>query len=266
MRMRTALAKSKNMVSIRILQAIGVQFIQDYITRFGFDADKHPPYLTMALGAGSVTPWQMVDGLLGVRQRRLSRSSRIIVRDILDEKGKVLGEAQPVHAGDEQLRVIDPRNAYLMDSMLHDVTIYGTAARASATLKRHDLAGKTGTTNEQVDAWFCGYQPTVVGLFVDRIRPAEESGQPGNRQLGGAADVDQLHGESAQGRSGNVHAAARRPRRAGDGRRRQRTEPGIVLQGKRAACRRARTAAGSRFQADRLAGHQRDRLCRPGRQ
>ena len=65
-----------------------------------------------------------------------------------------------------------------MDSMLRDVTIYGTAARASATLKRHDLAGKTGTTNDQVDAWFCGYQRTVDGLLVDRLRPAEKSGQP----------------------------------------------------------------------------------------
>lgn len=162
MRMRTALAKSKNMVSIRLLQASGVHFIQDYIARFGFDADKHPPYLTMALGAGSVTPWQMVTAY-AVFANSGYLIQPYIVRDIQDEKGHVLAAAQPVTAGDDSLRAIDPRNAYLMDSMLRGVTIYGTAARASATLKRRDLAGKTGTTNEHVDAWFCGYQQIVVG-------------------------------------------------------------------------------------------------------
>lgn len=162
MRMRTALAKSKNMVSIRLLQASGVNYIQDYATRFGFDADKHPPYLTMALGAGAATPWQMV-AAYSVFANGGYRIQPFIVRDIRDDKGQVLAEAQPITAGDESLRAIDPRNAYLMDSMLRDVTIYGTGARASATLKRRDLAGKTGTTNEYVDAWFCGYQQTVVG-------------------------------------------------------------------------------------------------------
>ena len=162
MRMRTALAKSKNMVSIRLLQASGVHFIQDYATRFGFDADKHPPYLTMALGAGSVTPWQMVTAY-SVFANGGYRIQPYIVSEIRDERDQLLAQAQPVKAGDESLLVIDPRNAYVMDSMLRDVTIYGTAARASATLKRRDLAGKTGTTNEHVDAWFCGYQQTVVG-------------------------------------------------------------------------------------------------------
>ncbi|WP_425438699.1 penicillin-binding protein 1A [Propionivibrio dicarboxylicus] len=162
MRMRTALTKSKNMVSIRLLQASGVHFIQDYATRFGFDADKHPPYLTMALGAGSVTPWQMVTAY-AVFANGGYRIQPYIVSEIRDDKDQVLAQAQPVQAGDESLLVIDPRNAYMMDSMLRDVTIYGTAARASATLKRRDLAGKTGTTNEHVDAWFCGYQRTVVG-------------------------------------------------------------------------------------------------------
>ena len=162
MRMRTALAKSKNMVSIRLLQASGVHFIQDYATRFGFDADKHPPYLTMALGAGSVTPWQMVTAY-SVFANGGYRIQPYIVSEIRDERDQLLAQAQPLKAGDESLLVIDPRNAYVMDSMLRDVTIYGTAARASATLKRRDLAGKTGTTNEHVDAWFCGYQQTVVG-------------------------------------------------------------------------------------------------------
>lgn len=162
MRMRTGLAKSKNMISIRLLQSIGVQYAQDYITHFGFDADKHPPYLTMALGAGSVTPWQMVNAY-AIFANGGYRIQPYIVREIQDEKKQVLAQSQPLTAGNDQLRAIDPRNAYVMDSMLRDVTIYGTAARASAVLKRRDLAGKTGTTNEHVDAWFCGYQQTVVG-------------------------------------------------------------------------------------------------------
>lgn len=161
MRLRTALAKSKNLVSIRILQASGVHFIQDYITRFGFDADKHPPYLTMALGAGSVTPWQMVTAY-SVFANGGYKIQPYIVKEIRDDKDNLLAEAHPVAAGDDNLRAIDPRNAYLMDSMLRDVTIYGTAAKASVALKRHDLAGKTGTTNDYIDAWFCGYQHTVV--------------------------------------------------------------------------------------------------------
>ncbi|MEI7613185.1 MAG: penicillin-binding protein 1A [Betaproteobacteria bacterium] len=181
MRLRTALAKSKNMVSIRLLQASGVHFIQDYATRFGFDADKHPPYLTMALGAGSVTPWQMVTAY-AVFANGGYRIQPYIVREILDEKGQVLAQAQPLAAGDESLLAIDPRNAYLMDSMLRDVTIYGTAARASATLKRRDLAGKTGTTNEHVDAWFCGYQRTIVGCsWVGFDQPKNL----GNNETGG---------------------------------------------------------------------------------
>ena len=170
MRMRTALAKSKNMVSIRLLQASGVHFVQDYATRFGFDADKHPPYLTMALGAGSVTPWQMVTAY-SVFANGGYRVQPYIVSEIRDSKDQVLAQAQPVIAGDESLQAIDPRNAYLMDSMLRDVTIYGTAGRASNTLKRRDLAGKTGTTNEHVDAWFCGQQTVVACSWVGFDQP-----------------------------------------------------------------------------------------------
>jgi penicillin-binding protein 1A len=162
MNLRTALAKSKNMVSVRLLQASGPQFIQDYITRFGFDAEKHPPYLTMALGAGSVTPWQMVTAY-SVFANGGYKIQPFIISQIRDEKDQILAETRPALAGDKSLRAIDPRNAYLMDSMLRDVALHGTAARATVTLKRHDIAGKTGTTNEQVDAWFCGYQKTVAG-------------------------------------------------------------------------------------------------------
>lgn len=163
MTLRNALAKSKNMVSIRLLRAIGPKYAQDYITRFGFDADKHPPYLTMALGAGAVTPWQQIIAY-SVFANGGYRIEPYVVRQILDDKGRVLAATQPAVAGDESLRVIDPRNAYLIDSMLHDVVRRGTATRAAAVLKRGDLAGKTGTTNDYVDAWFAGYQPTVVGV------------------------------------------------------------------------------------------------------
>ncbi len=162
MRMRTALAKSKNMVSIRILQSIGPKYAQDYVTRFGFEADKHPPYLTMALGAGAVTPLQMARGYSVFANGGYMIQPYFIQR-IVDDRGNPLGQANPQRAGEESLRVIDARNAFIMDSMLQDVTRYGTAGRASR-LGRQDLAGKTGTTNEHVDAWFCGYTPALVGI------------------------------------------------------------------------------------------------------
>jgi penicillin-binding protein 1A len=162
MSMRTALSKSKNMVSIRILQAIGPQYAQDYIARFGFDADRHPPYLTMALGAGSATPLQMARAF-SVFATGGYRTEPYVIQKVVDDQGNVLAQAQPTVAGDESLRVIDVRNAFIMDSMMHDVVRYGTAARAMA-LKRQDLAGKTGTTNDYIDAWFSGYQPTLVGI------------------------------------------------------------------------------------------------------
>ena len=162
MRMRTALAKSKNMVSIRILDAIGPKYAQEYITRFGFDAEKHPPYLTMALGAGSVTAWQMARAY-SVFANGGYLVQPYYIQKIVDDRGNTIALANPRRAGAEDLRVIDARNAFIMDSMLQDVTRYGTAARV-ARLGRNDLAGKTGTTNEFVDAWFAGYQPSLVGI------------------------------------------------------------------------------------------------------
>src|SRR5256885_3775656 len=162
MRMRTALAKSKNMVSIRILDAIGPKYAQDYIKRFGFDAERHPPYLTMALGAGSVTAWQMARAY-AVFANGGYLIQPYFIHKIVDDRGNAIALANPQRAGDESLRVIDPRNAFIMDSMMQAVTRYGTAARV-ARLGRSDLAGKTGTTNEFVDAWFAGYQPSLVGI------------------------------------------------------------------------------------------------------
>lgn len=183
MPLRTALAKSKNMVSIRLLQSIGTRYAQDYVSRFGFDPEKHPPYLTMALGAGSVTPWQMTSAY-AVFANGGFRVTPYIVSEIRDEKERVIAVANATRAGNESIRAIDARNAYLTDSMMRDVTIYGTAARASAQLKRHDLAGKTGTTNEYVDAWFCGYQKTVAGCaWVGFDQPRKL----GSRETGGVA-------------------------------------------------------------------------------
>ena len=183
MSLRTALAKSKNMVSIRLLRSIGTKYAQDYSTRFGFDPEKNPPYLTLALGAGSVTPWQQL-AAYSIFANGGYRIEPYIVRQILDDKGAVVAAAQPVLAGDESLRAIDARNAWLMDSMMHDVVRRGTATRAAAVLKRSDLAGKTGTTNDYIDAWFCGYQPTVVGIaWIGFDQPK----RMGNGETGGAA-------------------------------------------------------------------------------
>ncbi len=162
MTMRQALIKSKNLVSIRILQAITPQYAQDYVTKFGFDAEKHPPYLTMALGAGSVTPMQMLAGY-SVFANGGFRITPYFIQRIEDARGAILSQATPVVAGETAEQVIDVRNAFTMVSMMQDVVQHGTAMRA-LQLGRQDLAGKTGTTSESVDAWFCGFQPTLVGI------------------------------------------------------------------------------------------------------
>jgi len=162
MRLRMALAKSKNMVSIRVLDAIGPKYAQEYVTRFGFEPEKHPPYLTMALGSGSVTAWHMARAY-AVFANGGYLVEPYFIQKIVDDRGNPLALANPRRAGDDSLRVIDVRNAFIMDHMMQDVVRYGTAARA-AKLGRIDLAGKTGTTNEFVDAWFAGYQPSLVAV------------------------------------------------------------------------------------------------------
>ena len=161
-RMRTALIKSKNLVSIRILQTIGPRYAQDYITRFGFSPEQHPAYLTMALGAGSVTPFQMATAY-SVFANGGFRINPYYIERVVDTRGKVLAQANPVRAGKNAERAIDARNAFIMTSMMKDVVRFGTAARAMQ-LGRGDLAGKTGTTNDQVDAWFCGYNANLVAV------------------------------------------------------------------------------------------------------
>ena len=162
MTLRRGLAKSKNMISIRVLQAIGAQYAQDWITRFGFDADKHPAYLTMALGAGSVTPLQMASAY-SVFANGGYRINPWLIARVTEQKGKVLMETKPL-ALDDSLRTISERNAFIMDSLLQEVTRTGTGALAQAKLKRPDLYGKTGTTNDSMDAWFAGFQPTLTAI------------------------------------------------------------------------------------------------------
>ncbi|HUW26680.1 MAG TPA: penicillin-binding protein 1A [Gallionella sp.] len=162
MRMRQGLTKSKNLVSIRILQSITPQYAQDYLTKFGFDAAKNPPYLTMALGAGSVTPLQLLNGY-SVFANGGFRVTPYFIQRIEDSRGNVLFQARPAVAGEDADRVIDVRNAFTMVNMMQDVIKRGTAIRAMQ-LGREDLAGKTGTTSDSMDAWFCGFQPTLVGV------------------------------------------------------------------------------------------------------
>ncbi len=184
MSVRRALAKSKNMVSIRVLQLVGTQSAQQWVGRFGFDIDKHPPYLTMALGAGSVTPMQMAVGY-GVFANGGYRVAPTLITRVADHKGKVLFEAPEAQLADAQ-RAIEPRNAFIMNSLLQEITRSGTAARAQATLKRTDLFGKTGTTNDSVDAWFVGYQPTLVAAaWVGYDTPRNL----GSRETGGGLSL-----------------------------------------------------------------------------
>jgi penicillin-binding protein 1A len=162
MSMRRGLTKSKNMISIRILARVGAKYGQEYTTRFGFLPEKNPAYLTLALGAGAVTPLQMA-GAYAVFANGGYKINPYLISKITDANGKVLSEAKPDLAGDENNRVIDERNAFLMDSMMKDVVRFGTATKA-LSLKRPDIAGKTGTTNDSFDAWFCGYQAKLVGV------------------------------------------------------------------------------------------------------
>jgi penicillin-binding protein 1A len=180
MPLHEGLARSKNMVSIRVLKSIGPGFAQEWITRFGFEADKHPAYLTMALGAGSVTPLQMATAYSVFANGGYQVSPTLIAR-VTDSKGKLLRESRPVLL-DESQRTLDARNAFVVSTLLQEVTRSGTAAKAQAQLRRPDLYGKTGTTNDSLDAWFAGYSRTlaaVVWIGYDTPRKL------GDRETGG---------------------------------------------------------------------------------
>jgi penicillin-binding protein 1A len=184
MTLRKGLAKSKNMISIRILQTVGTRNSQEWVTKFGFDEDKHPAYLTMALGAGSVTPMQMATGYSVFANGGMRVQPHMITR-VTDHKGKILVDSPPQMAN-EANRAITPRNAFVMTSLLQEVTRSGTAAKARVALKRDDIYGKTGTTNDSMDAWFAGYHrnlAAVVWIGYDTPRKL------GDRETGGGLSL-----------------------------------------------------------------------------
>lgn len=182
LRLRVALAKSKNMVAIRVLQAITPLYAQQWITRFGFDAQRNPAYLSLALGSGAVTPLQMVGGY-AILANGGHRVAPYLVKKVIDSKGRLLAIAKPKVVGVDAEPVIEPRNAWLMTSLLRDVVRMGTATRAMS-LGRADLAGKTGTTNDNVDAWFAGYTPGLVAVsWIGFDQPKSL----GSKETGGAA-------------------------------------------------------------------------------
>lgn len=184
MSLRRALAKSKNMVSIRVLESVGTHYAQNWLTNFGFDADKHLPYLPMALGAGSVTPMQMADAY-AVFANGGYRVNPTLVLKVTDGRGHTLAQYRP-NVLDESMRGIDARNAFVMNSLLQEVTRSGTAARAQSTLKRPDLYGKTGTTNDSMDAWFAGYHPHLVAVvWIGYDQPRKL----GDRETGGGLSL-----------------------------------------------------------------------------
>ncbi len=160
---RNALAKSSNLVSVRVLQHTGTQRARDWLGRFGLDVAKQPDNLTLALGTGQVTPLQMARAYATLANGGWSVEP-VVIEKIADAQGKVLFEAPPAPVLTEENRAIPARNAYVMGSMLNDVTRVGTAARAQARLKRSDIYGKTGTTNDVLDAWFAGYHPSVAAV------------------------------------------------------------------------------------------------------
>jgi penicillin-binding protein 1A len=184
MPLKRGLARSKNMVSIRVLEAIGPPFAQQWVARFGFEADKHPAFLTMALGAGAVTPLQMASAYSVFANGGYLVAPRLIER-VTDDRGRTLQESLPQRP-DESMRVIDARNAFVMTDLLQEVTRSGTAAKAQGTLRRNDIYGKTGTTNDSMDAWFAGWHPgltAVVWIGYDTPRKL------GDRETGGGLSL-----------------------------------------------------------------------------
>ena len=177
---RQALAKSKNLVSVRVAQQVGVGPVREWAGRLGLDAARQPDNLTLALGTGSVTPLQMARAYATFANGGW-RVDPVLVERITDAQGRVLFEAPPPALLTEEARVLPARNAFVTTSLLQDVTRVGTAARAQATLGRSDLYGKTGTTDDAVDAWFAGFHPSVaavawVGYSEPRSLGERESG------------------------------------------------------------------------------------------
>ena len=161
--LRQALARSRNLVSIRVLRQIGLPAARDWLARYGFEPDKQPDNLTLALGAGSTTPMRLAQAYAVLANGGWAVTPVVIER-ITDAAGKLLFEAPTAPPQEEDSRALPARNVYVTNSLLNDVTRIGTAARAQQQLQRSDLYGKTGTTNDAVDAWFAGFQPGLVAV------------------------------------------------------------------------------------------------------
>ena len=180
--LRHALAKSKNLVAIRVLQAVTPDYARDFLTRFGFKRRNHPPYLTMALGAGSTTPLALSRGY-AVFANGGNLVNPFFITRIEDIEGNLVFKAKPERSKVTSNKVIDARNAFIMNSLLRDVIQQGTGVRAKS-LGRKDIAGKTGTTNDNIDAWFAGYQRRIVAVtWVGKDQP----GPLGNKETGSKA-------------------------------------------------------------------------------
>lgn len=185
MTLATGLKKSKNLVSIRIMQSIGAAYAQEYVTKFGFLASRTPAQLTTALGAGTTTPWEMA-AAYSVFANGGYRVKPFLITRVTDNEGKVLMRVKNPSAGTETIRAIDDRNAFIMHTLLNGVIREGTGARAYRALKRTDMGGKTGTSNNSNDAWFAGYCGTQVAvgwLGYDQMRPL------GARETGGGLSL-----------------------------------------------------------------------------
>ena len=160
-RLRVGLSKSKNMVAIRTLKYIDPKYAQDYVSRFGFEKQKIPPYLSLALGVAEVRPINLISAFAVFSNGGYLKEPYYIDK-IIDSNDRQIKLKSSI-TNEDTPRIIDPRNAFIMDSMLKDVIKDGTAKRARI-LKRTDIAGKTGTTNDLIDAWFVGYNPEHIAL------------------------------------------------------------------------------------------------------
>jgi penicillin-binding protein 1A len=161
--LRRALARSKNVVAVRLLRAITPSYARDYLERFGFDLAKHPDNLTLTLGSGSVTPLQMA-GAYAVFANGGYRVNPWLIQKVTDMRGQPISETPPLPPRSDVQRAIDGRNAYIMDDLLREVVRSGTATQAAQRIGRTDLAGKTGTTSDALDGWFAGYAGNVVAV------------------------------------------------------------------------------------------------------
>jgi len=170
---REALAESRNLPAIRTLREIGIPYAIEYASNFGFSKNRLPPYLPMALGTGTTSPMRLA-AAYGVFANHGYRVEPYLIQKITDGEGNVLFQAESSAGNTAPTRVISERNAFVMDSLLHSVVDAGTGTGVRRYMKREDIAGKTGTTNDSIDGWFAGYAGeivTVAWMGFDDNRP-----------------------------------------------------------------------------------------------